>query len=351
MVHPLRPFWPYIGVPVTATDPTQRDFAPEFSIIVAVYNSERYLAETLRSFQAQTLKQFEVVMVNDGSTDGSPQIAEQFCREDSRFRLYSTPNQGISATRNLAVQHSSAPWIAVCDGDDTWEPDKLERQAEYIRSWAAREDETLTGVGTAGDLITSTGDFISTVTLHYRPWPELLADETKMLQLNVINSSAVFRRDIFLNIGGYREDYTPTEDLDLWVRLAEQGAFVNMPDLLTHYRMHDKNLSRTRYARMIECAKRVRVNSARRGAGLPELDEAAYAAYEQEQPGHAEAALKLRHMVFYNQAKNNLYNRQYGQAAVSLLKGFLISPRLSVALVSRSRVFQSSRLHLRKSFK
>lgn len=334
---------------MTNIDQPQHESTPEFSIIVAVYNAERFLAETLRSFQAQTLKQFEVVMVNDGSTDGSAQVAEQFCREDARFRLYSTPNQGISATRNLAVQHSSAPWIAVCDGDDTWEPDKLERQAEYIRAWAARETEPLVALGTAGDLINSVGGFISAVTLHPRPWPELLADEERMVQLNMINSSVVFERAAFLKVDGYHASYTPTEDTDLWVRLSEHGAVMNLLEPLTHYRMHSTNISGTQYVRMILSAKRVRANSARRLAGLPELDAAEYAAYEQEQPDHAETALKLRHMVYYNQAKNNLYNRRYGWAAVSLLKGFLISPRLSVGLVRRSRVYRSGRLHLKKN--
>jgi len=336
---------------VTDIDSAQHEATPEFSIIVAVYNAERYLAETLRSFQAQTLSQFEVVMVNDGSTDGSAQVAERFCQEDARFRLFNTPNQGISATRNLAVQHSRAPWIAVCDGDDTWEPNKLERQAAYIRDWAARETEPLLALGTSGDLINSTGGFASAVTLHPRPWPDLLADEERMLQLNMINSSVVFLKDAFLKIGGYRASYTPTEDTDLWVRLSEQGAVMNLLEPLTHYRMHPNNISRTQYVRMILSAKRVRTNSARRLAGLPELDTAEYEAYEQEQPDHAETALKLRHMVYYNQAKNNLYNRRYGSAAVSLLKGFVISPRLSVRLVSRSRVYRSGRLHPKKSTK
>lgn len=336
---------------MTDTDNAQPESAPEFSIIVAVYNSERYLAETLRSFQAQTLKQFEVVMVNDGSTDGSAQVAEQFCREDPRFRLYNTPNQGISATRNLAVQHARAPWMAVCDGDDTWEPNKLERQAAYIRDWAAHETEPLLALGTAGDLINSTGGFVSDVTLHPRPWPDLLADEERMVQLNMINSSVVFLKDAFLKIGGYRASYTPTEDTDLWVRLSEHGAVMNLLEPLTHYRMHPNNVSRTQYVKMIQGAKRVRTNSARRLAGLHELDTAEYAAYEQGQPDHAETTLKLRHMVYYNQAKNNLYNRKYGWAVVSLLKGFVISPRLSVRLVTHSRVYRSGRLHSKKSAK
>ncbi|WP_424952092.1 glycosyltransferase family 2 protein [Deinococcus sp.] len=333
---------------MTNPEASQDTFTPEFSIIVAVYNSERFLAETLRSFQNQTLKHIEVVMVNDGSTDGSASIAERFCLEDARFRLINTPNQGISATRNLAVQHTRAPWIAVCDGDDTWEPNKLQRQAEFIREWTDSQAEQIVAVGTAGDLINSVGAFIKAVKLHPRPWPELLDDEAKMLELNMINSSVVFRRDVFLSIGGYRAEYTPAEDTDLWVRLSEHGAVINLQEPLTHYRMHDTNLSGSGYVRMIVSAKRVRANAARRQAGLPEWNEEDYKAHEQVQDGYQDGELRLRHMVYYNRAKHNMYNRNYSQAARALLSCILVSPRLSFNLLLRSRLLRSGRLFWRK---
>ncbi len=316
---------------------------PEFSIIVAVYNSERFLAETLRSFQDQTLKNFEVVMVNDGSTDGSASIAERFCLEDARFRLFSTPNQGIAATRNLALQHARAPWIAVCDSDDTWEPNKLQRQAETIWHWENTGTEPIVAVGTAGDLINGLGRFITAVTLHPRPWPELLENETRMLDLNMINSSVVFRRDASLALGGYRAEYSPAEDLDLWVRLSERGAVINLQEPLTHYRMHDTNVSGSRYVQMISSARHVRADSARRRAGLPEWSAEEYRAQAQAQTGYADGVFRLRHMVHYNRAKHNLYNRNYRQLALSLLACLWISPRLSFGLMARSRVFRSGR--------
>lgn len=322
--------------------------APEFSIIVPIYNSERFLAETLRSFQNQTLKNFEVVMVNDGSTDSSASIAELFCLEDARFRLFSTPNRGIAAARNLAVQHARAPWTAVCDSDDTWEPNKLRRQAETIRHWEGAAAEPIVAVGTAGDLINGVGEFITAVTLHPRPWPELLENEARMLDLNMINSSVVFRRNAFTALGGYRAEYSPAEDLDLWVRLSERGAVINLQEPLTHYRMHDTNVSGSRYVQMISSARRVRADSARRRAGLPEWSTQEYRAQEQGQTGYADSVFRLRHMVYYNRAKHNLYNRNYRQVALSLLKCLWISPRLSFNLMARSRVFRSGRLFWKK---
>lgn len=347
-----------VADPCKVTDPYKVTSAhlpdPEFSIIVPIYNSERFLAETLRSFQNQTLTTFEVVMVNDGSADGSASIAERFCLEDARFRLFSTPNRGIAAARNLAVQYARASWIAVCDSDDTWEPNKLQRQAETIRHWkgAAVEGaavEPIVAVGTAGDLINGVGEFITAVTLHPRPWPELLEDEARMLDLNMINSSVVFRRDAFTALGGYRTEYSPAEDLDLWVRLSERGAVINLQEPLTHYRMHDTNVSGSRYVQMISSARRVRADSARRRAGLPEWSAEEYRAQAQAQAGYADGVFRLRHMVHYNRAKHNLYNRNYRLVALSLLACLWISPRLSFGLMARSRVFRSGRLFWKKN--
>ncbi|MDB5046770.1 MAG: putative glycosyl transferase, partial [Deinococcus sp.] len=244
--------------------------SPRFSIIVAIYNAERYLEETLRAFLAQTLTEFEVIMVNDGSTDHSAEIAQRFCEQDPRFRLFHTPNRGISPTRNLAVQQARAPWIAVCDADDTWTPNKLEVQDRFIRQWSVTQTEELMALGTAGDLINGKGEQIRVLTPEARPWPAALHNDSTLQELHMINSSVVFRRDVFLRLGGYRAEYTPTEDTDLWVRFSEQGAVINLPDPLTHYRMHGSNVSEKQYMVMILNVRRIQANTERRRKQLPE---------------------------------------------------------------------------------
>lgn len=96
------------------------------SLIIPIYNSEKYLADCLRSIQNQTLTDFEAILVNDGSTDRSAEICRQFCEQDARFRLISIPNRGAAGARNVGLQEAKGDYIAFTDSDDWLEPDYLE---------------------------------------------------------------------------------------------------------------------------------------------------------------------------------------------------------------------------------
>ncbi|UQN09684.1 glycosyltransferase family 2 protein [Deinococcus sp. QL22] len=323
--------------------------SPVFSIIVAVYNAQRYLEETLRALSAQTFSAFEVVMVNDGSTDQSAELAQKFCDQDPRFRLFHTPNQGISPTRNLAVQHATAPWIAVCDADDTWTPDKLELQHRFIQQWAATQAEPMLALGTSGDLINGKGEQIRMVNTQERPWPTVLHDEATLHELHMINSSVVFQREVFLRLGGYRAEYTPTEDTDLWVRFSEHGAVINMPDHLTHYRMHSSNISESHYPVMILNLYRIQANTERRRQQLPEWSAEQFTArMRQNRPQYVRTMKNLQHMKYYNRAKNRWGNGHYLGVVAPLVQACLVSPSRTVKLFLRSEVYRTSRLHWRR---
>ena len=92
---------------------------PEISVIVPVYNAEKYLADCLDSLVQQTFQDIEIICVNDGSTDSSLEILEQYAAQDTRIKVYTQENQGVAAARNLALECASGNWLAFCDGDDT----------------------------------------------------------------------------------------------------------------------------------------------------------------------------------------------------------------------------------------
>ncbi len=96
------------------------------SVIIPVYNAEEWLKEALESLQEQTYGDFEAIIVNDGSTDDSEAIIKDFCAKDSRFRVISQPNAGVSAARNLGIDMAKGEWIAFMDADDVMPPDALE---------------------------------------------------------------------------------------------------------------------------------------------------------------------------------------------------------------------------------
>lgn len=313
---------------------------PVFAVIVPLFNARPYLDETLLAIQAQTCGAFEVVMVDDGSTDDTAQIALRYVRADTRFHLIRTSNRGIAASRNTAIAHSSAPWIAVCDGDDVWHPRKLEVQAGVLRGWDEPQRGPLAAVGTGGHFINAAGRPVQAIDPPASPWPDAVNLDTSP-GLKVINSSVVFRRDLFEQAGRYRRDYTPTEDLDLWLRLRALGAVVNAPEYLTLYRMHGMNLSHSSYVPMLLHAERAYANARRRNESLPEWTHDTYLAALRGDPvGHARHLRHLRHMNYYNMAKVNLFNGRYVAALRAVIAAVGVDPLATLRLVGRSRTLR-----------
>ena len=103
------------------------------SIITPTFNSERFIAETILSVQAQTYKDWEIIIVDDCSTDRTAEIVASFQEKDSRIKyLYNSTNKGSAFSRNLALQEAKGKWIAFLDSDDLWHPEKLEKQIEFM---------------------------------------------------------------------------------------------------------------------------------------------------------------------------------------------------------------------------
>ena len=313
---------------------------PVFAVIVPLYNARQYLHEALLAVQAQSFGDFEVVMVDDGSTDDTAQIALGYVRADPRFHLIRTSNRGIAASRNIAIAHSSAPWIALCDGDDVWDPQKLEVQSRVLRHWDDRRLGRLAAVGTSGHFINASGRAVQTIDPPAAPWPDTVDLDTGPA-LKLINSSVVFSRDLFTQAGGYRQDYNPTEDLDLWLRLRALGTVVNVPERLTGYRMHGRNLSHGSYVSMLLHAERAYANARRRADHLQEWTHATYMAELRRDPvGHARHLRALRQMGYYNMSKVSLFNRRYLAAVAALVVAAGLNPRRTMRLIMRSRTLR-----------
>src|SRR5690625_357019 len=104
-----------------------------FTVVIPLYNKESTIEETLKSVQNQTISDFDIIVVNDGSTDRSRERAARLT--DSRIKILAQPNKGVSAARNLAIRHSTSPYIATLDADDIWLPDYLEEQKRMIAAF------------------------------------------------------------------------------------------------------------------------------------------------------------------------------------------------------------------------
>lgn len=204
---------------------------PLVSVIMPVYNAEKYLVQAVASIVDQTSFDWELICVNDGSSDSSGQILQWFAEQDSRIRVIHQANMGIVAALNGGCAIARAPLICRMDADDIALPDRLERQSLFMR-----RNPTCTVVGGAIVQIDADGDPL-TVT-------QLPSDHRAILG-NLLNRrtghfhpTVMVRAEALEAVGGYRRKYQWVEDHDLWLRLAQRGQLANLPEPVLCYRQH-----------------------------------------------------------------------------------------------------------------
>lgn len=194
------------------------------------YNAERTLAEAIESILAQEFRDFELIIVDDGSTDSTATLLKSYARSEARIViLTNAPNQGISRSRNRALGAARGKYVACLDSDDVAEPSRLRIQLEFMRK---NPDCVLLG----SDLTII--DETSTI-VGRRVYPHSDHELRKaMPRLNPFAQPAsMFHAELARKVGGFREDLPLCEDYDLFFRLAEQGAVANLAQPLTRYRV------------------------------------------------------------------------------------------------------------------
>lgn len=208
---------------------------PLVSVLMPVYNAEKYLAASIGSILAQTYGDFELLICDDASTDGSLEIVRSF--DDTRMTLLTNrENLGNAATRNRLIEHASGEYVAVLDADDTAEPDRLARQVDFLE----RNPE----IGLCGSWVNVIG--------HDGERRGRLKNLTnpKELRINLlfsvpfIHSSVMARADL-MKSNPYDPEFRQSQDYELWCRLADLTLLANIPEYLVDYRWHYTNISIT----------------------------------------------------------------------------------------------------------
>src|SRR5262245_9908945 len=234
-----------------------RSAAPRLTVLLPVHDAERFLAAAVEGVLGQSCRDFELLAIDDGSSDGSAEILGGFARHDYRLRVVHRPHQGLIATLNDGLALARGELIARMDADDVALPHRLERQVE-----ALDRDPALVCIGGAFELIDESGR------LFDRAFPP--CDHASILaralhgESTISHSAATYRRDLVRNVGGYDEAARWVEDLDLWLRLSEHGALANLPDLVSRVRHHAHSVSEQHAAEQLEQAARVAEIAARR---------------------------------------------------------------------------------------
>jgi glycosyltransferase involved in cell wall biosynthesis len=202
---------------------------PLISCIVPVYNGERFLSEALDSMLSQTHSPIEVIVVDDGSTDGTPQVVARY---GDRVRSIRQENAGPVIARNTGLGAAKGRFIAFLDADDKWSPDKLERQVAFLQA-NPQVDACVTHVQNF--------------------WEEELASEQEAFKEHkrgrpipgYVTQTLLARREAFEKVGEFNTELAHGDSADWFLRARELGVEIAlMPDVLVHRRMHEANISR-----------------------------------------------------------------------------------------------------------
>lgn len=217
-----------------------RDDAPAVSVLMAVYNGEAFLEEAVASVLGQTFTDFEVVVIDDGSTDATGDVLRRLAAADPRLLVSRHDNRGLTASLNAGLARCRGRYIARMDGDDVCHPERLAVQVAAMEA-----SPEVVALGCRVRLVDGEGRVRKTR-------PVLLDHDAITRQLwagdgGVIpHPGLLVRASAIRAVGGYDERYATAQDLDLYLRLGEAGRLANVPEVLLDYRVHGGSVNATR---------------------------------------------------------------------------------------------------------
>jgi glycosyltransferase involved in cell wall biosynthesis len=235
---------------------------PAVSVVMPVYNTERYLRYALQSVLAQTFTDFEFIILDDGSSDSSVHIVQEFAEVDDRIRFFPLEHRGYVSLLRRGLNHCRGEFVARMDSDDISMPDRFEKQVAYLRA-----NPDCVAIGSQIVIIDPYGSRVEKPA-HKSGHEEIEKELLNGVGWAMVHPAVMMRRDALMAVGGYREDLMVSEDLDLFLRLAEHGKVANLPDVLLQYRQHLQSVNYTKYEQQ-KAVKRQIVGDAFKRRGLP----------------------------------------------------------------------------------
>ena len=248
---------------------------PKVSILMCVYNGETYLQKAVESILAQTFKDFEFVIVDDGSTDSSWYILTEYRKKDARIVLIQNEdNLGLEKSLNKGIAATKGEYVARQDADDISLPNRLQLQVDFLDA-----HPEVGALGSAVEFIDPNGTVLRQL--------ELPTDDESIKSLLLINnclwhSSMVIRKSLLQKLGGYDEKMLHAEDYDLWWRIGRNSRLATLPEILLQYRLDNSaSISKLKRKQQLECAQQISLRVIKES--LPEkvlsIDEPAYARF------------------------------------------------------------------------
>lgn len=253
---------------------------PEISVVMSVYNGQRYLRESVDSVLNQTYKNFEFIIVNDGSDDGSQTILLNSQAGDNRILIVNQENIGLTKSLNRAIRLTAGRYIARQDADDLSAPTRLQKQLDYLKN-----HPKVAVVGCLRAILTSDG----VIQINKPPTFSPIGVKRFLARNNLfMHGSAMIRKVCLKKTGLYREFFRCSQDYDLWLRLSQHFDLATLPEHLYQYRVTPEAVSVARYRTQKQYANIARqLHSERLATGKDSYD-ALISSYPAGLPGYNE---------------------------------------------------------------
>lgn len=297
------------------------------SVIMPAYNAENYIVDSINSILNQTFSDFEYIIVNDGSTDNTSEIIQQYAAQDKRIRILHTKHVGGGMARNAGVEVARYDWIATMDADDVALPTRLEKSMQ-----AARQHHEIILCGGHIQNIDINGKILG------RKYSTINSPSTKAQfhslrqQGKVIRAPHVttfFKKDIFIKAGGYQAKFEGAEDMDLIDRMSDHGIVLVLPDVFVQCHIHINSVCYKQYINQAILSEYITNRRQRLVKGDTEMPDIERFVAEFKR-------LKIRYFNLYRIAMGEHYHRKatyyygdkrYGYLLANLLVSFVLTPR------------------------
>jgi glycosyltransferase involved in cell wall biosynthesis len=212
--------------------------SPRVSVVIPIYNRAQFIGEAVSSVLASTYEDFELLLIDDGSTDDSLDIASRVAGGDPRLRIVELPHGGVAVARNTGLREAAGELIANLDADDAMFPRRIERQITYLDRHAE-----CVAVGSRA-LFVDAASRPMYVGMNFFSHADIDRAHLEGRPCAIGHPLSTFRKAAVVAAGGYASEMNASgEDYDLWLRLAEVGHLANIPEVLTRYRVHGGNMS------------------------------------------------------------------------------------------------------------
>jgi glycosyltransferase involved in cell wall biosynthesis len=311
----------------------------QVSVLLPAYNSGKYVTQAIESVLAQTWRDFELIVIDDGSTDNTLEMIQKCAARDSRVKVFTQSNSGLSATLNRGINLVANEWVFRMDNDDLMRPNRIERQLAFIA-----EHPELSVASSLVRHIDGNDRVIG------KDNSKLFTHEAidKLIASNGLVSfshpAVAFRRSAVMAVGGYRTQFFPTEDIDLWNRLVENGYKVLVqPEYLLDYRMHGNSATISGQRLTIMKLHWLKDCALRRRAAKPELTLEEFLAERRAAPWLTRLNRSRKDLakIFYKAAVFHYAQRQYPSLFFKLLLAVGLQPATTLAMVASKFAFGS----------